>query len=161
MIIRPILPKDNSAIAAIIRQTLAEFKANHPGTVYFDPTTDNLYELFKKEKSCYWVLEDEEGLAGGAGIYPTNGLPPDSCELVKLYLLPRMRGKGLGKKLMDICHRKAQEFGFLRVYLETMPELTVAVPLYEKMGYQYLNGALGNSGHFGCAIHMIKQLAPL
>jgi putative acetyltransferase len=44
------------------------------------------------------------------------------------------------------------------MYLETMPELTIAVPMYEKNGFQYLEAPLGNSGHFGCAIQMLKQL---
>ena len=32
--IRPIEKKDNAALAKIVRDTLAEFGANHPGTVY-------------------------------------------------------------------------------------------------------------------------------
>jgi putative acetyltransferase len=40
--IRPLRAGDNISIAAIIRKILAEFGANKPGTVYFDPTTDNL-----------------------------------------------------------------------------------------------------------------------
>jgi len=156
--IRPIAPGDNAALAKIIRDTLAEFGANHPGTVYFDPTTDFLFELFRHEKSGYWVVEDEIGLAEGAGIFPTKGLPADTCELVKLYLLPRVRSKGLGRLLMQHCHIEAIHFGYSSIYLETMPELTIAIPLYEKMGYHYLEAPLGESGHFGCAIHMIKNL---
>jgi putative acetyltransferase len=44
--IRPIRKADNVVIAAIIRKILIEFGANKPGTVYFDPTTDNLFQLF-------------------------------------------------------------------------------------------------------------------
>jgi putative acetyltransferase len=117
-----------------------------------------LYELFRQEKSAYWIVEDHLGMVGGGGIFPTKGLPPDTCELVKLYLLPRARGKGYGKKLIETCHLEAIKNGFRKVYLETMPELTIAVPLYEKMGYQYLDGPLGESGHFGCAIQMLKSL---
>ena len=157
-VIRPIQEKDNKTIAQIIRATLEEFGANHPGTVYFDPTTDHLYELFQTPQSAYWIVEDEQGILGGGGIFPTKGLPQGTCELVKLYLLPRSRGKGMGKLLMDKCHNQAKEFGFTNIYLETMPELTIAVPLYEKMGYQYLDGPLGESGHFGCAIQMMKSL---
>jgi len=157
--IRPIEVKDNRELAGIIRNTLEEFGANHPGTVYYDPTTDDLFELFQQPLSRYWVAEGEDGkLYGGGGIFPTEGLPAGTCELVKLYLLPEARGLGLGKKLLKICHDTAQTLGFTQLYLETMPELTSAVPLYEKMGYQYLKGALGNSGHFGCAIHMLKVL---
>ena len=157
--IRPIEAKDNRELAVIIRKTLEEFGANHPGTVYYDPTTDHLFELFEKPKSRYWVVEGIDGrLFGGAGIFPTEGLPAGTCELVKLYLLPETRGLGLGRQLMDICHQTAKTLGFTQLYLETMPELTSAVPLYEKMGYRFLKGALGNSGHFGCAIHMLKVL---
>lgn len=159
MQIRPIKEEDNKAIAIVIRATLLEFGANHPGTVYFDPTTDHLFELFKEPRSMYWVVEDEGKVVGGAGIYPTMGLPADTCELVKLYLMPEARGKGIGKDLMNGCHQKALQNGFRQVYLETMPELTIAVPLYEKMGYQYLDGPLGETGHFGCAIQMLKKLS--
>lgn len=158
--IRPIEAKDNVEIARIIRATLKEFGANHPGTVYYDDTTDHLFELFHTPQSAYWIVEDDEGMLGGGGIFPTKGLPVGTCELVKLYLLPRSRGKGIGKLLMDKCHQQANAFGFNKIYLETMPELTIAVPLYEKMGYQYLDGPLGESGHFGCAIQMLKKLNP-
>ena len=42
MILHPIQPSDNAAIAKIIRDTLTEFGAAHPGTVYYDKTTDTL-----------------------------------------------------------------------------------------------------------------------
>jgi len=156
--IRPIQPEDNQQIAAIIRATLEEFKANHPGTVYYDETTDRLFDIFTVPASRYWIAFQENIMLGGAGIFPTKGLPRDTCELVKLYLLPAARGKGFGKLLMDKCHTEAKALGFKNIYLETMPELTNAIPLYEKQGYTYLNGALGNSGHFGCEVHMIKSL---
>lgn len=158
IIIRPIAAGDNATIASIIRATLEEFKANHPGTVYYDETTDRLSEVFKTAKSKYWIAFDGDQMLGGAGIYPTDGLPEDTCELVKLYLLPAARGKGIGKMLMEQCHAAAKSLGFKKIYLETMPELTNAIPLYERLGYQYLKGALGNSGHFGCELHMLKEL---
>ena len=58
--IRNIEPTDNVAIAAVIRNALAEFGANKPGTVYFDPTTDHLFELFKAPGSVYYVAEQNE-----------------------------------------------------------------------------------------------------
>ncbi len=47
IVIRPIQQNDNPHIAKIIRATLEEFDANKPGTVYYDATTDHLYELFQ------------------------------------------------------------------------------------------------------------------
>ncbi|MEO5890220.1 MAG: GNAT family N-acetyltransferase [Ferruginibacter sp.] len=156
--VRPIQEDDNMAMAKIIRNALEEFNANKPGTVYFDETTDHLYELFKTGKGNYHVVVMNDEIAGGAGIYPTAGLEADTVELVKLYLAPTVRGKGLGKLLMEKCLETAKEAGYKKVYIETMPELIVAIPIYEKFGFAYLNGPLGNSGHNGCDIWMIKML---
>lgn len=162
MIIRPIGPTDNVAIADIIRRSLEEFGANRPGTVYFDDSTDHLFELFQSTpQSAYFIAEKEGVILGGAGIFPTDGLPEGTCELVKMYLSPAARGMGLGRQMISRCIEVAAEKGFTSVYLETMPELKKAVSVYEKFGFSYLPGPMGNSGHNGCDIWMIKQIAPL
>ena len=97
-------------------------------------------------------------LAGGVGIFPTKGLPPDTCELVKMYLVPEARGIGLGKSLIEKALAHARETGFKHVYIETMPELSQAMKVYERFGFEYLDRQLGESGHFGCAIWMLKTL---
>jgi putative acetyltransferase len=156
--IRPIRAADNEAIAVIIRKILTEFKANKPGTVFFDPTTDNMFQLFSADNAAYFVAEADGKMVGGSGVFPTPGLPEGCCELVKLYLLSEMRGQGLGLQLMEKCFQKAIDFGFSHMYLETMPELRTAIGLYEKAGFSYLPVPLGNSGHFGCDLWMIKNL---
>jgi putative acetyltransferase len=156
--IRPIQPSDNKELAAIVRSTLAEFGANRPGTVYFDPTTDALFEIFQVPRSIYYVVEMEGVLAGGAGVFPSEGLPDDTGELVKMYLLPQARGKGIGKILIEKCLQFAKDAGYKKVYLETLPELKKAIQVYEKFDFKYLSGPLGNTGHFGCDIWMVREL---
>lgn len=158
VILRPIEKVDNPVLATIIRNALEEFNANKPGTVYFEQSTDHLYELFNSGEGNYFVASVDEKVVGGAGIFPTSGLPADTCELVKIYLEPAARGKGLAGLLMQQCFKAALAAGFKRIYLETMPELTSAIPLYEKLGFTYLDAPLGRSGHDGCNIWMIKQL---
>jgi putative acetyltransferase len=156
--IRHIQPSDNAALATIVRDSLAEFGANKPGTVYYDPTTDALYELFQSPRSLYLVAEEDNQLLGGAGIFPSPGLPGGVCELVKMYLNKNARGKGLGRLLINKCLEEAKNLGYKSVYLETMPELGKAVSVYEKFGFRYLTGPMGNTGHFGCDVWMIKDL---
>ena len=156
--IRTIQPADNPALAIIIRNALAEFGANKPGTVYYDATTDALYELFRQPGSIYYVAEVNGELIGGAGIFPSPGLPDGTCELVKMYLSPAARGKGIGKMLIDKALEFAGEAGYRNVYIETMPELRKAMSVYEKFGFKYLDGPMGNTGHFGCEIWMLKEL---
>ena len=158
IIIRTIEPGDDVILARIIRDTLKEFKANKPGTVYFDETTDHLSEVFKASSSIYFVVEFDGTILGGAGIYPTQNLDEGTCELVKLYLAANARGKGVGKLLMEKCIDAAKALGYKKIYLETMPELTVAIPMYEKYGFTYLSAAQGYSGHTGCDVWMIKDL---
>jgi len=156
--IRKIQPSDNSELAVIVRNTLTEFGANVPGTVFYDPTTDALFELFQTPKSAYFVAEADGKLLGGGGIYPTEGLPDDTCELVKMYLLPEARGIGLGRMLMERCLETARNYGFQQIYLETLPELNLAVKVYEKFGFEYLSAPLGDTKHFGCGLWMLKKL---
>jgi putative acetyltransferase len=156
--IRPIQFEDNAPLARVIRDTLTEFKANHPGTVYFDASTDHLYELFREPRSTYYVAEDNGVILGGVGIFPTPGLPEATCELVKMYLVPSVRGIGLGKLLIEKAIAFAGDAGFRHIYIETMPELSQAMKVYEKFGFNYLDKQLGESGHFGCAIWMLKTL---
>ena len=158
LIIRTIRADDNAALAKIIRDTLKEFNANKPNTVYYDDRTDHLFEEFAVPNSIYYVVEENGVVIGGAGIFPTENLPDGTCELVKLYLSPAARGKGIGKLLLEKSLAAAKSMGYKKVYLETMPELIIAIPLYEKYGFTYLPSAQGNSGHSGCDIWMIKDL---
>ena len=156
--IRTIEPSDNKALATIIRNSLEEFKANKPGTVYFDDTTDHLSDVFTIKGSIYFVAGLDGEIMGGGGIYPTANLPEGTCELVKLYLSSKARGKGIGKLLMEKCIASAKELGYKKIYLETMPELTIAIPMYKKSGFTHLQAAQGSSGHTGCDVWMIKDL---
>lgn len=157
--IRPIQIADNALIASIIRASLEEFGANKPGTVYYDDTTDHLFELFEDNiKSAYFIAEENGIILGGAGYFHSDGLDETTCELVKMYLSKSARGKGLGKKMIEHCIANAKQNGFEQMYLETMPELKKAIQVYELFGFDYLKAPMGNTGHDGCGIWMLKKI---
>jgi putative acetyltransferase len=126
--------------------------------VYFDPTTDKLYELFRTPGSEYWIAGDKEIIIGGCGVFATPGLPAGCGELVKFYLMADYRGKGIGRQLMEMTFEAARRLGYNKLYLESLPELSKAISLYEKAGFRFIPAPLGNSGHFGCHIWMLKDL---
>lgn len=159
MNIRPITAADNVAMAKILRASLEEFGLNIPGTASFDESTDRLFESFQRERAAYFVAEEGGEILGGAGIYPSEGLPSDTVELVKMYMSAASRGKGIGKKLMLKCIEVAKAEGYQKIYLETMPELSAAVAAYEKLGFKSLPGPLGNTGHYSCTIWMLHEMA--
>jgi putative acetyltransferase len=155
---RKIEERDNRELAGLIRTVFREFKIDRPGTVYFDPTTDDLYTLFSKPGSEYWIAEENGVIIGGCGVYPTPGLPEGCAELVKLYLFASQRGRGIGWQLMEKTFDSAKKLCYRQLYLESLPELSRAISLYEREGFKFIPGPMGNSGHFGCNIWMIKDL---
>ena len=158
IIIRKIIADDNAKLASIIRSSLEDFNAVKQDTVYFDATTDNLYEVFQEQRSSYFVATIDDEVVAGAGIFPTEGLLDKTCELVKMYVLSSARGNGLGKLLLQQCIEEAKIKGFEKMYIETMPELTIAIEMYKKNGFTFIPAALGNSGHTGCDLFMIRDL---
>lgn len=158
MLIRKIIADDNAALAVIIRNSLLEFNAARPGTVYFDETTDHLSDSFMAKRSAYFVLVINNEVAGGSGIFPTEGLNNDTCELVKMYLSPKYRGQGHGQMLLEKCLEEAMNQGYKKVYLETLPELIQAILMYKKNGFKNIPAPLGSSGHTGCDLWMVKEL---
>ncbi|NER85412.1 MAG: GNAT family N-acetyltransferase, partial [Leptolyngbya sp. SIO1D8] len=129
--IRKIQPQDNTRLAAIIRQILAEFGANRPGFAWSDPELDTLSEAYSSESSIYYVVTQQQEIVGGAGIAPFPCEHPHLCELQKMYLLPDQRGQGIGKALIDKLLQIAQVKGYHGCYLETFDAMRSAIRLYE------------------------------
>lgn len=158
VIFRSVKKEDNVPLANMIRQVFREHNAPRSGTVFSDPTTDDLFGLFRKSRSVLWVAEVDAVPAGCCGIYPTEGLEDNCAELVKYYLARSERGRGTGRHLMERCIESARDLGYKQLYLESMPHFSKAVRIYEKLGFRKLNKPLGNSGHTTCNIWMLLEL---
>lgn len=155
---RKLVPADNGALASMIREVFHEHDAPRIGTVYSDPTTDDLFELFREPNSILWVALENEVILGCCGVYPTPGLDNSTVELVKFYLPASARGKGIGYQLMQLSIQSAKELGFTKIYLESLPDFEKAIKLYTSVGFELLNEPLGESGHPSCDIWMVKEI---
>ena len=134
--IRKMLPKDNAAMARLVRGNLKAHGLAIPGTVYFDPCVDDLCAAYSQnEKQGYYVLVDaEDTVLGGIGFEETPFFP-NCAELQKLYLADAVKGQGWGYKLVAFIEERMREAGFAASYLETHHNLQAAIHLYEKCGY--------------------------
>ena len=150
--VRDISQEDNIHLAKIIRSVFEEFDLPKVGTVYSDPTTDRLYELFSKQGSKAFVGLINNRVVGCAGIYPTENLPVGYCEFSKFYIIKEARGKGLGKLLINTSINAAKQMGYKHIYLESFPALNDALTMYDKLGFVTSSIPLGNSGHFACSV---------
>lgn len=148
--IRVIRREDDASVAAIIRNVMPEFGAKGPGFAINDPEVDAMSSAYADARSVYFVIEIDGRVMGGGGIAPLVGGDADTCELRKMYFLPELRGRGIGRTLLARCLDAARERRFKRVYLETLTGMDAAKKLYESVGFKARSCALGSTGHFSC-----------
>lgn len=156
--IRAIEPRDDAAIAAIIRAVMPEFGAVGDGFAINDPEVDWMHRAYDAPRSAYFVVERDGVVEGGAGVAPLAGGDAQTCELRKMYFLPALRGRGAGAALMIRCLDAAREFGFKRCYLETLRGMDAAMRLYEHSGFRRIDAPLGSTGHGGCNAFYLRDL---
>jgi len=158
--LRPIRREDNPAVALVIRTVMTEYGAVGRGYSIEDPEVDAMFEAYNHPQACFLVLENAGGkLVGCGGIAPLAGGNPDTCELKKMYFLPEARGQGMGRRLVETLENAARERGFRLMYLETIAAMQEANRLYQRLNFNALPGALGNTGHSACGLFYSKELS--
>lgn len=161
VVLRPIAEADDPAIARIVREVMTEHGAVGPGFAIVDPELDAMsvaYDPSREPPAEYWVLEDGGELLGGGGFGALAGSDRHTCELRKMYLLPRARGGGLGRRLLDRLLVRMTISGYRRCYLETLGTMDKARALYLASGFVQLCGPEGATGHFGCDAWYAREL---
>ena len=156
--IRPITVSDVDTVAKIIRIVMTEFKAVGCGYSINDSEVDDMFTAYAPTGSAFYVVELNGEVLGCGGYAPLTGGDKETCELRKMYFLPELRGTGMGTKMLKLCLDEARSFGYKRCYLETMEGMEQARSLYEKHGFKYLDGSMGDTGHSSCGTWMIREI---
>ena len=157
-LIRPIEPRDDAAVAAVIREVMPCFGACGPGFALSDPEVDHMSAAYAGPRCAFFVLEEAGRVMGCGGIAPLAGAEAETCELRKMYFLPGARGRGLVERMLRLCLDRARELGYRRCYLETLTGMDAAMRLYRRLGFRPLEGPLGNTGHFSCDRQFLLEL---
>jgi len=163
--VRPIMPADSPFIRDIILETLMEHGAVGGGFASGDRDTQEMYKAFQRPGRKYFVVvKQAEGSGnqegeplGGAGFTPLPG-EKETCELVKMYFRPEIRGIGIGKELLLLCMEEAKKEGYRHMYLETIGQMKAARGLYEHLGFRQIPHSMGNTGHYSCDVFYAREL---
>jgi putative acetyltransferase len=131
--IRPATNEDCPRVQNLVFGILREYDL----TVETDGTDADLADLeanYLKRGGAFEIIEDADGnLLGTVGLYP---LDAETVELRKMYFDKKLRGRGVGKRMLERMIETAKAAGFRRIYLETASVLKEAAALYEKYGFQ-------------------------
>ena len=160
LVIRQIQAKDNARAAEIIRTVMPEYDCVGEHYSISDPEVDHMYEAYQGDKARFYVIEDTSSgqVHGIGGFSPLKGSDGSVCELQKMYFLKSVRGYGMGRRLLELCLDEATKLGFEQMYLETVFRMKEAEALYRKMGFEDIDGPMGNTGHTACDHFMVKTL---
>jgi GNAT superfamily N-acetyltransferase len=71
-----------------------------------------------------------------AGTIALRRLDRTSGEVKRLYLRPRFRGQGLGRRLLGAVMERARAVSYDCLYADTLPIMMEALSLYQRAGFE-------------------------
>jgi len=110
----------------------AEF-ADYLSLQNYDDEVANLEHKYAPPAGALYIALIDGEAAGCVGIKKINDT---DCELKRLYVRPRYRGRGLGSTLTRLAIQRAKEIGYKAMFLDTLPGLQSAVKMYKGLGFE-------------------------
>ncbi len=99
----------------------------------FQQEVDGLPGDYAPPDGRLWLAITDHGEA--AGCVALRRLEPGIGEMTRLYVRPEYRGTGLGRLLARKVLVEAESIGYQRIRLDTTPEMSGAIRLYESLGF--------------------------
>lgn len=98
----------------------------------FSEYTDILIKGDANFKKYLEIQNYDDKVAGCIGL---KKIDEKNCEMKRLYVRPKFRGKQIGEQLIEKIIRDAKEIGYSFMLLDTLPFLKSAINLYKKYGF--------------------------
>jgi ribosomal protein S18 acetylase RimI-like enzyme len=121
----------------VVGKTLIEEYASALGVdLYFQNFSEeisNLRKIYAPPHGCLFLARANGKTVGCVAVRNQAGA---TCEMKRLYVKPPHRGAGLGRRLVEIAIWKAQQLGYTKMLLDTLPSMTEAQSLYESIGFR-------------------------
>jgi len=131
-----IVPAESTEQLDTVRKLLLEYWENRRLEMYvfnFDRELAGLPGAYAPPDGRLFLARWENEPAGCVAL---RKLEPDTCEMKRLYLSPKFRGKGIGKVLAEFIIQQARDIGYQRMRLDTIQSnMQEAIALYRQLGF--------------------------
>ncbi|GAB4491025.1 MAG: GNAT family N-acetyltransferase [Saprospiraceae bacterium] len=98
----------------------------------FEQELADIQTQYGAPNGCLLLVKNEQEAVGCAGVRRWQG---DIAELKRMYLQPKTRGLGLGKKLLEVALENARSLGYRSIRLDTLPSMAAAIAIYRDFGF--------------------------
>jgi len=120
----------------ITRELFVEYSQSLEVDLCFQGFAEELARLpgeYARPAGRLMLALDEQQAIGCGALRPIDD---DVCEMKRLYVRPTFRGRGVGGALIDALINAAQEIGYQRMRLDTLPSMTRAIAVYRSLGFK-------------------------
>ncbi|WP_128971729.1 GNAT family N-acetyltransferase [Bradyrhizobium tropiciagri] len=137
-IIRPFRPGDAPAARRLIETVWREHFHDHPDPFVRDFMYSRLSDLENTEtlyvdRALFLCAIAENEIIGTGAIKRCDDR---ECEMVRMFVGPAYRGRGIARAISDRLISFARRAGYERIRLSSNNALTASHRLYERMGFQ-------------------------
>jgi L-amino acid N-acyltransferase YncA len=134
VLLRPLVPGDWPAVASIYRQGMATGDA----TFETDVPTWDAWDAARLPR-CRLVAQSDGVLVGFAALSPVSSRAVYAgVAEVMVYVAEDMRGRGIGRRLLDALVDHAEEAGLWTLQAGIFPENRASIALHAAVGFQVL-----------------------
>jgi putative acetyltransferase len=150
------------------------YRTFRPGdeTAFYRLNEDWISKIFTLEDADRAIISDPRKhiLSGGGQICIAEAageaigccalivIAPGEFELAKMTVSEKIRGGGIGRRLLQFAISVARQMGAHRLYLESNTKAAAAIHLYEQLGFRHLPGPPHASKYARANVFMELQL---